>query len=278
MIKMNRQNAEHTLRLEGIEAEAWGNLYRAASLEDRTTCGLRSPVLGTTTCAIASNVDVLGFNRVIGLGVEKPASMSQIDEIVERYLGAGVNRFFIQLSPFGAPRALPDWLEHRGFRHYNNWMKLVRGVEPPPDVTTDLKVEEIGPERSESFAALVATCLDWPASVQPWIASIVGRPRWKHYLALDEGTPVATGALYASDGWGWIDFASTSPTHRRRGAQGALMARRIRDAADLGLSRLVVETAEERPGHPSPSFRNAQRLGFEVAYIRPNYIYEVESR
>jgi hypothetical protein len=33
----------------------------------------------------------------------------------------------------------------------------------------------------------------------------------------------------------------------------------------------VVETAEETPVRPVPSLRNLLRLGFEVAYLRPNY-------
>ena len=49
-------------------------------------------------------------------------------------------------------------------------------------------------------------------------------------------------------------------------------------ATNLDEAGYVVETAEERPGYPAPSLRNALRLGFEVAYTRPNYIYELENQ
>lgn len=45
-------------------------------------------------------------------------------------------------------------------------------------------------------------------------------------------------------------------------------------AAALGCIDLVLETAEETPEHASPSYRNALRFGFRVAYRRPNYLYE----
>ncbi len=52
-----------------------------------------------------------------------------------------------------------------------------------------------------------------------------------------------------------------------------MLARRIRDAAEAGCEMLVVETAEDRPDKPAPSYRNQLRFGFQVAYVRPNYIY-----
>jgi hypothetical protein len=36
---------------------------------------------------------------------------------------------------------------------------------------------------------------------------------------------------------------------------------------------LVVETAEDTPEKGAPSFRNMLRFGFQVAYVRPNFIY-----
>jgi len=50
------------------------------------------------------------------------------------------------------------------------------------------------------------------------------------------------------------------------------LARRIAEARAAGCRWLSIETSEERPGHPSPSYRNVIRAGFSVAYIRPNHI------
>jgi hypothetical protein len=36
---------------------------------------------------------------------------------------------------------------------------------------------------------------------------------------------------------------------------------------------MIAETAEEKPDKPVASYRNMRRMGFEIAYLRPNYIY-----
>jgi hypothetical protein len=55
-----------------------------------------------------------------------------------------------------------------------------------------------------------------------------------------------------------------------------LLARRIADAKTLGVKRLVVETAEDTTDRRAPSFHNLRRLGFELAYVRPNYLWKTE--
>ena len=68
-------------------------------------------------------------------------------------------------------------------------------------------------------------------------------------------------------------FAATLPDYRGLGAQSALIARRFQDAAEAGCKWMVVETAEDKPERPVASYRNLKRLGFELAYLCPNYIY-----
>jgi hypothetical protein len=254
--------------------KAFDDLYRAAEGAAAATCGVSRSSTRSVCVAIAAKVEVLAFNRVIGLGVQEPASEDELDQAIGRFVRAGVPRFFVQLSPAAEPAGLKGWLEARGLRFYNNWMKLYRGVEAAPQVNTDLRIEQIGQGDADTFAAIASTCLGWPEKVWPWIALTVGRPGWRHYIAFDGKTPAATSALYVAGRYGWLDFAATLSEYRGRGAQGAFIARRIRDAAEAGCSHLVVETAEERADHPAPSYRNIVRFGFQVAYTRPNYILE----
>jgi GNAT superfamily N-acetyltransferase len=96
-------------------------------------------------------------------------------------------------------------------------------------------------------------------------------------MAYDGGKAVSTGALFVSGEAAWLDFATTLPEYRGRGAQAALLARRIVDAAELGCRYLVVETAEDTPQRGAPSHRNMLRFGFQEAYARPNYIHTFTS-
>jgi GNAT superfamily N-acetyltransferase len=264
---------DEILRLERMEALAWRSFHRAADDETVAGCGLRREELGSISASAASRVDVLAFNRVLGLGLKEPATEGDVDRVLEWYAAVGSRRFFVQLAPGAAPAELPAWLENRGLRSYNNWVKLARGVEETPEVTTDLRVERIGPEQGGEFATIAAQAFDWPDEVRPWIVRSVGRPGWHHYMAYDGSTPVATGSLYVEEGGGWLDFAATVAEHRGRGAQSALLARRIRDAADRGCSFLTVETAQDKPDRRAPSFHNTRRFGFRVAYLRANYIF-----
>ena len=69
-----------------------------------------------------------------------------------------------------------------------------------------------------------------------------------------------------------MQAAATLPSHRRRGAQGALVARRIRDGLALGYRLFAAEAAEDGPEAPDPSYHNVLRAGFRLAYLRRSYL------
>jgi GNAT superfamily N-acetyltransferase len=111
-----------------------------------------------------------------------------------------------------------------------------------------------------------------PQSV-PLVSAMVGRPYWHHYVARDGGTLVASASMYAREGFAWLGAAGTLASHRGRGAQGALIARRIDDARALGCHTFTTETAPDEPGKPNPSSQNMERAGFKVAYRRHSWVY-----
>lgn len=258
--------------LEQVERQVWGSLHRQATPAEARAHGWMVADTAAATLLAAARTDVLFFNRVMGWGLDAPATEDQLHAIVGRYRAAGVPRFFIQVSPAAVPAALFGWLEARGFRHHNSWAKLFRGVEAPPEVATDLRIEEVGPAWAGVISAMAATAFDWPPLSQALLARLMQQSGWRRYLAFDGEAPVAAAGLYVTGAHGYLGPAVTLPSHRGRGAQSALIARRIHDAAADGCTLLVTETAEDRPEHPAPSFRNMQRLGFQLAYLRPNYL------
>ncbi len=215
--------------------------------------------------------DIMLFNRVVGLGLQETAQEAQLEEIVAHYRALGVRNFGIQLSPTAQPTELPGWLTAHGFVALDSWSKVIHRPEPPPSVPTDLRIETIGPEHAQAFAQVATVAFGMPPAMQPWLQSWVGLPNWHYYLAFDGNKPVATGALFVRGEVGWLGAGSTLSTHRGRGAQGAIMACRIRDGLDLGCRWLVTETGQETPGHPNPSYHNMLRTGFTLVYHRPNY-------
>lgn len=259
--------------IESTDAAAAVDFAEALPNAEAETLGVRAVRFGTVAAVMASRLDVLGLNRAVGVGVEFPASEPLLDQLITWYRDAGVHRFFVQLCSSARPDGLREWLRQRGLAQYNNWMKLWRASLNVPRVVTDLKIERIGAGRASEFASIVARGFAWPDAARPWLAAVVGRPGWRHYLALDGEQPVAGAALHIHGETGWLGFAATETAHRGRGAQSALIARRIADAAALGCRRIVVETAEDTNDRRAPSFHNLRRMGFDLAYVRPNYLW-----
>lgn len=266
---------ELSVTLEQQEAAYWSDYYKDVPAEIVQRLGIRSKRIGTATAGIAAHVDILAFNRVIGLGLEQTATERQLEEIIALYKNAGARRFFVQLSPHAEPEWLPEMLQAKGFGFYNNWVKLYRNIQPLPQADTGLSIRQIDSGEADTFAQILVTAFDWPEALKPMLALPVGRRGWKHYVAYEKDKAVACGALFIRGEYATLAFAATLPEHRGRGVQSALIARRFRDAADTGCRWLLTETAEETPQRPVASFRNMRRQGFEVAYLRPNYLLQL---
>lgn len=256
--------------LEMIEAEAMVDLHRAMPSDLWEQLGAGVETVGTAQMLVMKQVPILLFNRVIGLGIEVPATEQQVADICELYGKIGV-RTSVQLAPTAEPQQVREWLEKRGVTRKDTWGKLYRGVEAPVAVDTKLRVEQIGKERAEEFGRIVSAAFGMPSPLDRWLAASIGREGWRHYMAIDGDKGVAVAALFVKDGVGSLGIAGTLPESRGNGAQSALIARRIHDGIELGCKWLVVEADVDTPDRPNPSYRNLIKMGFRLAYERPNY-------
>ena len=273
---MNMSNGEFYKSLEQCEIAAWRDFYGAGRERTGPTSGAHDEVGPGSVAAMVPSADVLGLNRVIGLGLGGPASDREIDDAVSRYATAGIPRFFVQVCPTAEPHDLPRRLVARGFRHHNNWVKLYRDTSPVVPIETNLELREIDERDAEAFGRIIAESFEWSGELAEWSAALVGRDRWRCFMASDGPVPVGTAAFFdAGEGLAWLDFSTTHPDYRKRGVQAALMIHTMNAAREAGCHTLVIETAENMPGKVAPSYRNALKFGFEVAYVRPNYVYAI---
>ena len=257
--------------LELIEAEGYGEIFRAAPDSVRRAHSVDvCEVAGATCILLGAAQGNLMLNRVNGLGLHGPVSDAHLDEI-DAFFRAGGMRYAIGVSPSAPPELAPRLVE-RGFEPGYAWMKFRRRVEPPPKVETKLRVEEVGRDRGDVFGSIVARGFGMPDLAGDWFAALAERPRFHLFLAYDVDEPAGAGALFAGERVGWLGAAATLPEHRRKGAQGAILAARIRLAGELGLHVLATETGDRTDDRPSNSYRNILRLGFEERYVRPNYV------
>lgn len=260
--------------LERAEIDAFTDLYRAASPEVVDASGLTVSNVGDLVVLAANKIDVLALNRVLGLGLMQPIPDRLLDDLLSVMTERRSPRFFIPLAPVNGHERIKQALLMNGIRHHNNWVRLSRTMRDiPGDTSTDVDVREIDRDSADVFGDIVATAFGYPPAVAPLAGQTVGRPGWRHYLAYAGDTPIGSAAMYVSGETAWFGFAATDAAHRRRGAQRALVIRRLLDAAAVGCSRVSVETAEDGVVTDAPSFRNLRRLGFEIVYTRPNYIW-----
>jgi GNAT superfamily N-acetyltransferase len=257
--------------LELAEADGYSEIFRAAPDSIRRAHGVDvRGIAGATCIRLGSAPGQLMLNRVNGLGLRGPVGDAELDEI-DAFFRAGGTQYAIGVSPL-APADLVPRLAERGFEPGYAWMKFRRGLEPPPEVDTTLRVEEIDANLGAVFGAIVARAFGLPDVAGEWFAALAARPRFHLFLASDGDEPAGAGALFVAGDVGWIGVAGTLPEHRRKGAQGAILAARIRLAQGLGLRVLATETGERTADRPSGSYRNILRLGFEELYLRPNYV------
>jgi GNAT superfamily N-acetyltransferase len=272
MVPRGALTREDVVAAEAIERAEWRDAFGSADPAMAAALGLRAERIGDADVLMMSSVDMLMFNRVAGLGVDTPATEELLDEALGRLRAARVPRYLIDISPAARPILLADWIAGRGLSLFNNWVKLTRKTEPMAIPHTSARIVEIGREHARDFGRIIQTVFGLSEIVGDWTSGLVGRPGRRHFMAFDRDKPVGTAAIYMEGAWAEFGYATVLPEARGRGIQAALIAARVRAAHESGCRWASMETAEETLEKPGYSLRNARRMGFEVAYLRPNYL------
>jgi len=225
---------------------------------------------GATVLRVPEAPESPMLNRVVGLGVEAPATEADVDEAL-RAMGVDVT-FYVAVAPRARPAALPEWLRARGLEPGWGWMVFRRDVKPPAPAATNLRVVEVDTiAHAEAFGRVVRTSFELPAAIEPRLARM-RHAGWRCWIAFDGDEPAGAGALFAAGGVAYLGFGATLPAHRGKGAQSALLAVRIRTAAELGCDVVITETGERRGDRPSRSYRNILRAGFTEDATTANWL------
>jgi hypothetical protein len=262
----------HTLAelIEFGEAGAFDDIFAASPVND----GQRVAHITGATLLIAPSMPVILFNRVLGLGLRAPIDEGVVKQIAGTYRDAGVKQWAIQIAPNVLTSATEMLFAAHGLRRAGHWEKVYRAASSDVQVKTDFTVRRIGVEMAKEFAEVCVAAFGMHPSLKAGLVALVGRRGWQHCMAFDGALPVACGSLFVNGKVGWLGMGGTLPTHRRRGAQGEIMAMRVRAAHDAGCAWVITETGADTPEHPNPSFHNMLRTGFLHAYQRPEFIFE----
>ena len=258
--------------LERIEIDAWRDYCAAAPPPFAQAVGLETAELGGPLLAMCRRIDHYQFNRLMGGGLADDAEGRSLETAAENFRSAGLKNGYLQIAPGGRAQAMEAKARALGLKPLDRvWVKFSRGDTPASTPPTDLEIAEARPDEAMEFARAVTAGFGMPETLAPWLAAIVGRKGWRAYVARDEGMAVGGAAMYVADGRAWLGIGAVQAAARRRGGQGALLARRIDDGGAAGARWFATETGKPLPGEPHPSFSNIQRAGFSISYERANW-------
>ena len=117
------------------------------------------------------------LNRIVGLGVDEPATETVLDEALGA-MGVDVS-CYVALTPGARPVELADWLRERGLEPGWGWMSFRRGLDDVPEPAAALRLVRVGPAEARAFGHVVAIGYGLPEAVAP-----VGRGRLRGRLGL----------------------------------------------------------------------------------------------
>ena len=202
-------------------------------------------------------------NRVYICGMEPGLEPDGLEQLIALFTSNGVKRFFVWLNAGPEMDVARRLLEARRFSRITRtgYRTLCRESRAPALFRTELDVREVSPPEVAAARDRLGDTM-WPE-----YARSAGKEGFFHYMAFDRDLPVATAALCVFEDLGYLLMGSTAKSHRQRGAQQALIAKRIEKAEAVGCAIMVSETLYML----EHSYRNLQRAGFQEIYEKEVY-------
>jgi GNAT superfamily N-acetyltransferase len=203
-------------------------------------------------------------NRAHLCGAEAGMDSDSIVRLIDLFAAKGVRRFFVWLSPGPDMDLARNWIEKSGLSRirWTGYPTLCRERHSPVQFRTDLEIRQVAPDQIAAASEQLGGEALWPG-----YARSAGKEGLCHYMAFDGNRPVAIAALCIFEEIGYLMAAATAEGDRKRGAQQALIAKRIERAEQAGCSIQVSETLTML----EHSHRNLQRAGFAEAYEKEVY-------
>ena len=257
-------------RLEETSARASLDLVEAILALDPSSAAVGLEFRGGALVAMGRGRYV---NRAIGVTMNDltTADLDAIETFfVERHLPP-----MVELSSWAPAVTLAEL----GKRSYTPaWFRSVFALIPGATAdssTPDVQIESVTDDEAEQWLDVFTRGFEAEHGELRVANDEIGRanrilPDSQTFLAFLDGEAAGCGSMQVVDGVAWLGAAATIPAFRRRGVQAALVAHRLRLAADLGCELAAVERAFERairaehrpsrlPAHPNPGCRPTER-------------------
>ena len=212
------------------------------------------------------------MTQSFGLGMFSEATPSDL-KAIEVFFRDRKAPVLLEVSPLASAELL-SLLNQRNYRPVEYTSVMCRRIGPdislPKNRSQQIQVRVISGDEAEQWAQTSARGWSEHPEVIEMIlgfgrtfASTVGATGMQAEI---DCQPIATGVVFIADSVALLAGASTIPNARRQGAQSLLLEARLRYAVEQGCDLAMMCAL---PG--SPSQRNAQRNGFQIAYTRTKW-------
>lgn len=208
--------------------------------------------------------------RAVGMGLDRDLTREDLERI-EAFYRAHAAPAQVDVCPLHDPGLL-EMFKQRGYAmaELNNvlWRRLRKGepLAPPP---AGVEFRRGRDEEAKAFADILARSfhdkVQVPEGFHQMLAPMFQFPGGVRFVACVDGEMVGVGAgLIIPEHKVFALFgAGTLPEFRGRGIQTTLLGLRMKLAAEAGCELAVIVTQGG-----TTSQRNAERLGFRVAYSK----------
>lgn len=263
---------------EQAEAEFMFRFNHDASPQSRRALGMDAVRIGGGVLTLMTHDPVGGYwNKAIGLGLDLPLTPEIVDEVLRLATERAVPALTFQVAPHARPDDWPRLLEERGLTPGSPFVKYFGPIPDPGPDHTDLRIDRLGADHAAEYGRVIRTGFGMPPdpAMEAWFAEVPSfGDDWVTYGAWAGDDLAAVANLFVHGDVATLSGAATLPAFRRRGAQSALMAARIREGAARGCTWLSTETWPESPGNPNPSQHNMRQLGLTELYVRHNWVFQ----
>jgi len=241
-------------------------------------CQKNKPSVGAAVETIAGGHMIFAglgspIGRAVGMGFAAPVTADDMDRLEHFYFSRGAPAQ-TDYCPLSDPSLL-DLTKQRGYGIYELNNVLVRKLDPaekfPSPTGFTIRAGKL--EEALAFSSILRRCFfpngGEPESFDHMLSPMFAFPGSLTFVAEIDGQLVATAAGLVIPEHKIVGLygAGTLNEYRRRGLQTAMLQRRMQVAAEAGCEFAVIVTLGG-----TTSQRNAERMGFHVAYSKATLI------
>ncbi|MFS0864055.1 GNAT family N-acetyltransferase [Fredinandcohnia sp. 179-A 10B2 NHS] len=223
---------------------------------------------GNATAFSVKNIPGPSFNTIKGLHNE---DNDFIEQIIDYYNEKKIPIRF-ELTPAHVSSEILTYLNDLGFYQCDFHTTLYQtGTKIEIPSYEGVLIRKIKEDEFDIFADIYTRGFQMPSFLKEGVAQnnsiLFNKEGWTFYLASVNDVAAGIGVLYQKNGIANLAAAATSPEHRGKGVQSALIKERIKQAM-VDNCQLVVGQAK----FGSTSQRNMERLGMKIAYTKAIWV------